>query len=147
MTLAVREQVLQAILAKLAAISIDGLTVDRNRQDEIQAWPCLVVTDGDQTTDPDQTVFVQHFMEVIVTGYVRVPDKADLGAALNELYASAVRAMTADPALNGTAIDVTEGELTTFMDPPSDTERQGQFDVKFSVLYATRHGDPFTIGP
>lgn len=147
MTLAVVERVLQAAQSKLDAIAIEGLVVERNRSEAVDCFPALVLHDGNQVANEEQTVFVMRVRTIEVEGFIRVTDKANLGPELNALYAETVKALTSDVSLNGTAVDVAEVELLVVMDPQSDTLHQGQFSLKFDVTYTTKQGDPYTIAP
>lgn len=142
------EQVLQAAVARLEAITaVAGLVVDRNRQDPVERDRALVLQDGDQEHDEEQTVFVQSFRTIAVEGFVTVDDKAELGTAINVLWAEAVKALTSDLSLGGLAIDVQLGEYLSNMAPADHHRWSGEFSQKFIIHYATKRGDPYSLAP
>jgi hypothetical protein len=143
------ERILLAVKARLDVVAIDGeeLFTDRNRQEEVPSYPALVLQDGDQESDEDQTVFVQFFRTIAVEGFVRVESKDDLGPAVNLLWAEAVKTVQADLSLGGLSIDIRLGEYRANLAPTDDSQWIGEFSQVFTIQYATRHGDPYTLAP
>lgn len=143
------ERVLQAVEARLAAITLDGLVTDRNRWDAVADDLALVLQDGEQQHGEEQTVFVQNFRTIAVEGFVKVDRKDDLGPKINTLWAELVKSVTGDVSLGGLAIEITLGEYTSRMAPPAEEESRwsGEFSQSFTILYATKQGDPYSLAP
>jgi hypothetical protein len=146
--LPVVERVLQAVEARLAAIiTVPGLDTDRNRQDPVEKDRMLVLQDGDQEHDEDQTIFVQSFRTIAIEGFVKVDAKADLGPALNVLWAEMVKALTGDVTLGGLAGDIKLGEYISNMAPTDDHRWTAEFSQKFTIHFTTAQGDPYSLAP
>lgn len=147
MTLPVRERVLVAVKAKLDAITLPGLQVDRNRTTAAVSFPALNQVDGGQTPDNSHTVVTFYEMQVSIEGAVQGISEATIGTDLNQLYAAVVTALVTDNSLNGTAVDIVEGEMVTAIVTEDDEHVTGSFDLGFTITYQTKGGDPFTIAP
>lgn len=147
MTLPVIERILQVCEARLTAITaIADLTVERNRAEDVETWPSLILHDGDEGP-ADVGMVAQHFRTITVEGFVRVADRAQLGPALTTLHAEAVKALTADVSLGGLAVNVDIGEYLGRPALQGDTEWQGSFSQDLEILYWTKVNDPYALAP
>ena len=146
MPVCIREQVLAAFEARLSTIA--GVTVERNRVEPVTAFPVLVMIDGGQTPSEENSGLKLYALRVDVEGYVQAGTAAELGPALSDLYAQAVKALMADRTLGGLAIDVREGEMR---DPEIDrTQGHGPFaafSLGFVVDHLTDPNDPYQPAP
>jgi hypothetical protein len=144
------ERILQAVQGRLEAITvITGLVVDRNRRDVVDDERALILQDGDQVHDEEQTIFVQNFRTIGVEGFVKTNSKAEIGPAINALWAEAVKTLTADAniTLGGLAIEISLGAYTSNMVLEDDQRWSGEFRQEFTIHYATKRGDPYSLAP
>jgi hypothetical protein len=144
------ERILQAAKARLAAITaVPGLVVGRNRRDVVPEDRALILQDGDQLHGEEQTMFVQNFRTIGVEGFVKTDSEDEIGPAINALWAEAVKTLTADEniTLGGLAIDITLGEYTSNLVLTEDQRWSGEFRQEFTILYATKRGDPHSLAP
>ncbi len=147
MTEPVRERILAAIAARLAAIAtIDGLAVERNRDEPVERFPSLIVIDGPQVPNDGNSGVTFYEMTVDIEGHVRAGTAAEVGAALTRLYAAAWRAIAAEVGLGGLATDIAEGPLSLDDRRGSGGTPQGAFNLEITVTYQTAAGDPFALG-
>jgi hypothetical protein len=140
----VRERVLAAFAAKVALVS--GVTVERNRDYNVTAFPALVVLDGGQQAEDDNTGYTRYTMTVDVEGYVGA-GSLNVGNRLNELYGKMLACVMADRTLGGLAIDISEQELDISINREEGQARTGAFLATFSVEYFTAQGNPYVPGP
>ncbi len=145
MTLAVREQILVAVKARLATIA--GVTVERNRNRPVQAFPALVLRDGGTAPGESVTGRQGWGLQLDVEGWVSAADGDAAGAALSELQARVVEAFAADQTLGGLAVDVTEGETQVDLDDGAGRAVTMGFSTLFTVQFWTRPFDPRTAAP
>lgn len=151
MPTAIREQVLAAFALVFssqtgAGESFNGVTIERNLDHKVTLFPTLNVVDGDQTPDHDNSGITLYTVSPTVEGYVQAASKALLTASVTDLYARVVAAATADYTLGGLAIDVREGALATVSDKEG-SNFTAEFTLQFDIDYATKPGDPYTLGP
>lgn len=123
-----------------------GVHVERNRDKEVSTYPSLIVIDGSQTTNNDNSGLTFHTLAVSVEGYVQSATAATLGDDANDLYARIVKAAVADYTLSGVAVDVRESDMHFEVDREG-SKRTAAFSVQFEIDYMTKTGDPYTLGP
>lgn len=142
---AVRETVLAAFKTQLAA-NVGGVPVFRNRKDAITDPPALVIEDGGQTRDDSNSAEDRYKLRVRVWAYLEAADGQDgenVGAAISEMHATIVKAITADATLGGACEFVTEADMEDpDWDPDPGTRDNASFAVNFTIDFVTRTGDP-----
>lgn len=139
MPTALRETVVAALAAKLAAISaISGLTVARNlsKSPTHDDCPLLVVREGTQRLHDEASSVKIYDATVEIEGYVTAASDALLGPAINELWGRALDALEADKTL-GVAAVVTgiEGDLAIEQDYESGHRPMLTFRLEWTVRY------------
>lgn len=148
MTDSVREQVLTAILDTLETIStIYNLAVHRNLDAEVEHYPTLILTDGDEEANEAAFQgFCDCTMNVMIEGHVQLEggSTTNIGTAVNALYAAVEQALLADRTLGGTAVNVLKGGCQVDVNRGAGQQPQGAFAAEFSVQYFHRSGDPYT---
>jgi hypothetical protein len=153
MPVTVRERVILGLIASLEAIDnpdYPGLKVYRNRR-TVTEFPALSVLDGDQAPLGPATGISHYAARPVVQGFVKDAEGGDPAPALNGLYGVVLKHLLndaiaeADSPLGQVALDVSEGELLTFIDPEGDADRQGQFDLTVNIEFMTRENDPFSL--
>ena len=141
-----REQVLAAIKTALDAV-LPG-RVERNRTKEVNLkteTPRLVMLDGGHELREDQTGEDEYRLSVDVDIYAAARSDAELGPALNTLWAEVVKALQADLSLGGLTQDIRQADMSDpevlkeSGAPPAITAQ-----VSFDVFFATAERDPFT---
>lgn len=142
MALSIRETVLRAFLARLETITAIGtdpreVTVDRNRDQNVSAFPTLVQVDGGQQTRDRLTGADVKAMEVTVEIHLDADDPEALTDLLDAAYVAVSDAIDNGPTLGGVAIDAAELSFTP------DFLREGKRpsvrgDLVFEVLFEHR---------
>lgn len=145
MTIPIVERVAAAFVQRLEAL--EGVTVERERDQEVAEYPFLNVYEGGSNPDDESTQIVQHDLTMTVEGFVDAEMPAELGPARNALYARVVAAALADPSLGGVAIDVREGDRSQGRAESEAGRPVGWFVLDFTIRFATRQGDPYSLGP
>jgi len=144
------ERILKAAKARLEAIvAVPGLVIGRNRRGSVEEDRALILQDGDQVHGEEQTMFVQNFRTIGVEGFAKTDSEEEIGPAINVLWAEAVITLTADEniTLGGLAIEITLGEYTSNMVLEDDQRWSGEFRQEFTIHYATKRGDPYSLAP
>lgn len=115
-----RETVLAAAYTRLAAISsVSGLTVARNRAENLDAFPAIVMRDGGHQVSNEVAGYDLVTIAIEVELYARTASTStNVGSLLNELYGAAKTALQADRTFGGVIYDVVETGMT---DPAFDT--------------------------
>ncbi len=145
MTICIREQILQAIVTKLG--NLTGVTIERNRDAAVQAFPSLIVRDGNQETASINSGMTDYTMTVSIEGFVKSSSTASIGTDLNDLYARIVKAIIADYTLGGIAEDIAETGMDMLIDDMPGNAPHGAFNVTFQVKYTTLENDPYSLAP
>lgn len=144
----IRERVLDAFKTKLDGITgVTGLTVERNRDVRVQEFPMLIMIDGGQQANLDNTGFTRYDMNIEVEGHVTASTPGGLGDAVNALYGKTVEAVMADVTLGSLSLDIVEVSMEVEIDRGEGRKPYAAFLVTFQVTYFTEQGDPFTLGP
>ncbi len=138
------ERIVADVMTALAAI--DGVTVHRNRDEAVTAFPAIVVFDGDVDTDPNvETGADTHALNIEVEFWVAAKDGAALGAARHTLYAQIVTALAADYTRGGVARDTQEtGSTFQLFTRAAGGDVLTRSAVSFRILFATKTGDSYT---
>lgn len=148
----IREQVLAAFHAQVST-ALSPVVVERNRSNEIQQDQSIYVllVDGPQAKASDETAIEFYRMTVFSTGYIKLDTPtatdADIGPAMNALYADLLNAALSDHTLGGLSVDVREGDMREVYIEPGADHPTCMFELSFVIDYFTAAGDPFTIGP
>lgn len=150
MALSVREQILAALAARLAALASDnGYAFERNRLGDIEdgETPAIVLHDGGQTRLDGETHAMTRELSLAVEVYCAAANGAALGAAVSDMAARVIRAMRPDHAgltVGGLAHDVREVEMTSpeFGADP-DAGYSAVFEISFSAIFETAEFDPY----
>lgn len=147
--LTVRERAILGLIATLGGITeIPELKIFRNRRN-VTEFPALSVLDGDQAPLPEETGVQRYMAKPTILGFVKETGDEDPAPALNALYGIVVKKVLADAITGGPigqiALEVTEGEMQTFVDPEGDADRQGQFDLVMNIQFMTVENDPFLL--
>ena len=139
----IREDCLVNFAALVAAIA--GITVERNRDIEVQEFPTAIVTGGDETGDDEvmnATLVVK--MTILVEVYVR---GAAVDTQLNAWRASIKDAIAADPTLSGKAVHTRYRGMD---EPEPVTEDVDEAhlvaELGFECEYHELEGDSSTLG-
>lgn len=150
--LTIRERLLAAAYAKLAAISgVAGLSasrVERNRRDEVVAFPFIVSRDGGDRV-LDRLVGMDRWSFALdVELYADGATAAAAGTKLNELHGAAAAALLADISLGVGGFDV---RLVDTGDPIIDAsdgaDPVASMVARYELEAWLRPDDPFTLAP
>lgn len=145
LSLTIRERALLGLIASLEGITeIAGLAVYRNRR-SVQTFPALSVLDGTQSPLPAETGMQRYVATPQILGFVQTTDGSDPAPDLNALYGLVIAKLRADVTLGDIAIDLSEGDMETFIDPEDDSARQGQFNLEINIEFETAENDPFSL--
>ncbi len=151
----IRERILAELKSTLTtalATPLPAIPVERNRDVAVSAYPTVVIVDGPQTADSENTHRTEYRMEVDVEGYVKAVTPDLLGAAVNALYSRVVRAVLANRIFNATepaglACDTRETEMLVEISRTEGSPPQAAFSVTFEIVFWTAEGDPESLGP
>ena len=140
-----RELALAEVQLRLAAIAgIAGLVVERNRRDEVAAFPRIVQRDGGHAVAPDAVGYERLTITVDLELYVRVAAGVDYGEKLNELYAAAVEALCADRTLGGLALELLQiGMSTPAVDTTDTSTKTAVATATFEVEVLQSRDTPY----
>ena len=137
----VRERVLAAFAERLGE---KESPISRNRDSAVLKYPALILLEGSQRTDNSLSGRTTYTATVIVEGYVQAATPADLGAAINDLYANTVLRALGDQTLGGLSNDIREGELEINIDAEG-SKPMAAFSLSFEIDYWTKPKNPFEI--
>ncbi len=129
---------------KTAVAGVAGLTVERNRDEDVTSFPTAIVFDGDLKSDERNQGRVDHTLDLDVEIWAQAADGAALGTAINDLFAKVVAAAIADRTRGGIAIDTAEQGRTFRIDRGEGGKPLGLAVVAFRIEFATASGDPYT---
>lgn len=140
------DPVLERVVAhfKTALAGITGLTVERNRDEDVTRFPTAIVFDGDLQSQEINTGRVEHRLDLDVEIWAQAASGAALGTAINDLFARVVVAAIADRTRGGIAVDTTEQGRTFRIDRGEGGKAVGLAVVAFRIDFATADGDPYT---
>lgn len=147
---AVREQILEAIKARLQTIvGFTGLEVHRNISypEDDEKLPVLIVVDGDQEPISDSPSFLIQRMSMSIDGMVKADVDGQQGTLANALYLAVVKVLMADPSYGQLAIDTREGTLTVSIDRTRGAPFVAAFQLQLLVDFATRDNAPDQLAP
>lgn len=115
-----RETVLAAAFTRLAAITgVSGLVVSRNRAEDIDAFPAIVMRDGGHQVSNEVAGYDLVTISIEVEVYTRTASTStNVGSLLSVLYGEVKSALQADRTFGGTIYDINETGMT---DPTFDT--------------------------
>jgi hypothetical protein len=142
MPASIREQCVQAILARLQAISgFPGLQVLRQPDHEINEYPTLALFEGDKQADDSFSQVTMHDLEIKIEAWVEAVDPPAALIALDELTTAVTVALNADLTLGGLAFDLVEGgDQREFAADGSSAV--GSALISYVLRYQTRRGAP-----
>lgn len=138
----VREQILSALLARLAAVP--GVAqAERMISGDPSSFPALILNDGDQTVLRDQAEpnVTRYAMRPSIEGYVETADGPAAAAQINELYGALIRALITEPPLDGLAETIDEIDVRFSVAQLASARRLG-FLAEFEITFITRRGEP-----
>ena len=146
---ACREQIVLAVKVKLAAIAgIAGLTVDRDREDDVTdaELPILILREGEERPQADFTGEDAYTLVVQVEGAAKGATVGAAASAAATLRARVQQAVFDGTLLGGLAQDIRPASepLPPILILPAEGPAKA-FDLSFEIDYATREGDPFTF--
>jgi len=120
-----------------------GVPIERNRHWRVQVYPSLLLYDGGQEeVEGENDQFgTTYELTATVRGIVTAPSAAELGPALNALYARVVNAALADERLGGLCQQIDEGELVVGISTETGAAPTAEFDLDLVVTYCHRHTD------
>ena len=142
----IREDCLVNFVALLA--SLTGLTVERNRDIEVQKFPTAVVSGGEETADEELITVTQVVvMTILVEVYVRALDGSAADTALNLERARIKDKIATDPTLSGKAQHTRYRGMD---EPEAVTEDVDEAHLVgalgFECEYHEKEGDSSTLG-
>lgn len=145
----IREQMLAAAAAKLASIAgISGLVVERNRRDEVTAFPMIVARDGASRIDGRLTGCDRLVIALDVECHAGGATANEAVQKLSELYGAAAAALLADHTLGVGAFDVREVDGGEPLIDTSDVAAAvASLSARFEIEAWVRTDDPYTLGP
>jgi len=146
---ACREQIVLAVQAKLTAIaSVAGLTVDRDREDDVTEaeLPILILREGDERPQADFTAEDAYTLVVQVEGAAKGTTVDAAASAAATLRGKAQAVLFDGTLLGGLARDIRPASepLPPILMLPAQGPAKA-FDLSFEIDYATREGDPFAF--
>lgn len=149
MPTSIREQLLAAATAKLAAISgITGLTVERNRRDGVEDFPMIVARDGGSLISERLTYADRMIVTIDAECYASASSGAAAGIALDVLLAAAQAALFADRTLGVGGFDV---RLLDAGDPLFDVSDVAgivaSLTARFELEAWVKPDDPYNLAP
>ena len=136
----IREQILQLISSRLAAIN-GVLEVERDASGDPSQYPSLNIVDDGHSILEGEAARTRYALSVKIEGYVENDDGLDAQTARSSLYNDVIVAMMAEPPMGGLAEEITEGSLTNATATLSSERRLG-FVQDFTIQFTTRRGDP-----
>jgi hypothetical protein len=153
MTASVRQQILEAVTARMAAIaSPPGITVYQERRlpvDEAKL-PALVVTAG-VTDDVDYAIsqVARNFMGVQIEYLAAIASSDDaMAAARDTLWVAVLQAVHSDRTWGGLAVDTTEsGEQEPDLARTEGVSSLSAGTVSLRIEFWTKPGDPTSLAP
>lgn len=146
MPTAVREQALAAIRLALET-QLTGVRVYRNRSSPIVTFPAVNLADGGMKPDDGTLGFTRYDLSFVVRGAIEAADDEALGPALSDLQARIVVALMGNVTLDGTVVDIHEGDTETAFDRPEGRKPVAMIETEFTAVFFTREGDPYIGGP
>ncbi len=150
-TLSIREQIMQALVARFEGIRAGVPTDDPYAftWDVVVRHPlgdkekktryALALLEGDETKNP-QADATNAFLSVEVGFHVRAEARDEPSTQLNAVLLNIQRAVRQDPMLGGLAIDVREDSNTHQVDGFEDRQIEGS--VFYTVRYKHAENDP-----
>ncbi len=138
----IAQQILDHVETHLG--TIPGVTVWGNRTEEVDKFPALVVVEGEDKPDNDNTGVTLITMSVGIEGHVQATTDAELRAAREALYAAALAKLLADTTQGGRAIDTNHTGTERWTDQGEGHKPTAGFSAALEILFATVEGDPFT---
>ena len=153
MPTSIREQVVDAVRSKLAAMAtgsptlFEDLVVERTRGRPVgeDDFPRLVIEEGEQDKTEETDNHKQFTASIPIMGFVKASADTALGPALNDLYARVVEALEADKTL-GLAFVLWSGEgpLVSDADEEKGHAPGGSFTLDWEVVYQVSVTDPYS---
>lgn len=144
MAVSIREQCLAALFTRLSAIGgIEGLSVERNRDTPVTAFPTLVQRDmpGGARLLHEAVGVVFKAIDLQVEGFVQSDQAEDLAAAVDALHSAVLTAIAADVTLGGVAFDCRADELD--LDQPEGAETPtAEFVIPIVLEFQHAERDP-----
>lgn len=145
----IREQIVAAFAAKLAAIaSVAGLTVEREREDPVTSGevPFLAVYEEDAAPDSVFAGEIDVILPISVEGIVAGDTRLAARQAAAVLQAEVEKAIFADVTLGGLARDILPGAEQ----PPARLDADvpdivASFAITFDISFAVAETDPYSL--
>lgn len=151
MSLTIRERVLAAFAAQLAANVGAPATVERNCEApaELEAIGVerVIVIDGDQepADEPAGMGQRQYVLAVDVEGYVRTRRPNEVGPAINALHGRVLKAAFLDRTLGGLAVDVVDAGFWVDVFRGDGASPGAGFGQTFAIGFRTSVDDPTVL--
>lgn len=153
MAVAIREQVLSAIMAALGTMTIPNVpgtvTVFRGRRKEVpdDDLPAVLLDASLAGSDQANAAMTRNLDRVVITGKVLAATDEALDQALVDFGAAIQRTMEADPTFEGVAVDSNLTDVDQSRPIEEGFGGLGEVTMTYLVEYWTRPGDPYTAAP
>lgn len=137
-------------MLNLLTIAVAPVLVERNRRSPVDAneAPFIILFDGGHTADPSEAGDTAYEMQIGIDATIGgsgVGD-ADLGPAINALYATVLRALMVDPSLGGLCIDLRERGLDVRIIPTEASSAPlAEFSLDIVASFRTADGNPYAF--
>lgn len=147
MPTAVRETVMLGLLARLAAANYAGLTVERDRREDVppEEMPRAILFDETrQRVIAETTEEKRYELFALVEGHVTGATDAAVASALNALVGAVQAAIEADPTLGGAALGAFEATSDRIIDEAEGHRPIGVAQMAVSVRFRTSRASPYS---
>ena len=144
----VEQQAIAAFKARLD--SITGATVYQNRAKPVPdaSLPAIeMVAVGSEGADYGATGVESHSLNILVACYAKKTATRTAAEVSGDLRGAVRQAIGADPTLGDLVVDINETDTDIDINEIDGAPESGGSLIAFSVLYWTRPGDPYTVGP
>ena len=144
----VEQRAIAAFKARLDTIA--GATVYQNRAKPVPdaSLPAIeMIVVGSEGADFGATGVEAHSLNILVACYAKKTATRSAPEVNGDLRGAVRQAIGVDPTLGDLVVDTTETDTDIDINEIDGAPESGGSLIAFSVLYWTRPGDPYSVGP
>jgi hypothetical protein len=144
----VEQQAIAAFKARLDTIA--GATIYKNRSKPVPdaSLPAIeMVVVGSEGAEFGATGVEAHGLNILVACYAKKTAARSASEVNGDLRGAVRQAIGADPTLGNLIVDINETDTDIDINEIDGAPESGGSLIAFSVLYWTRPGDPYSVGP
>ena len=144
----VEQQVIAAFKARLDTIT--GVAIYQNRSKPVPdaGLPAIeMVVGGSEGAEFGATGIEAHSLNILVACYAKKTATRTAAEVNGDLRGAVRQAIGADPTLGDLVVDTNETDTDIDINEIDGAPESGGSLIAFSVLYWTRPGDPYSVGP